>query len=366
MIELKPALVIKVLWARKGVQGLEVECGGEKEKALNYPFLTGEAADGDNVILNTTAQTLRLGSGGYHFVLFNFSCSQLQLIPKGHIMKLRYTPLQLKVNTFEENYCSGESSALEKYRGLNELPVAVGELHSMLAPFVFVLKRILPTLNIAYIMNDDAALPLYLSDTVYLLQSSGYLRGTVTCGHAFGGDIETVNFYSALIAAKEKLKADIIISTPGPGVVGTATRYGNSGIKQGDYLDKVFKMHGTPVALPRISFADLRNRHRGLSHHTLTALGEISFVKVILPLPILDAGKMLYIFNQVTRSGIAGKHKVVSVKMSRLLNKLASRASFLQTMGKGLKDDPSFFAAVAAGAYITAKCFWSNPASNRK
>ena len=52
-------------------------------------------------------------------------------------------------------------------------------------------------------MTDSAALPLYLSNVIYHLQEEGLLSGTITCGQAFGGDLETVNIYTALIAARE-------------------------------------------------------------------------------------------------------------------------------------------------------------------
>lgn len=357
MISFKSALVSKVAWSRRGIQCLEVELEGDRAKALNYSFLTGEACSGHCVVLNTTASDLGLGSGGYHFVLFNYSRASSDLTPYGHIIKLRYTPIQLKVNTYEEKYCSRKNFALEPYRGLKNTPVILGELHSMLAPYIIILKKLVPGAKLAYLMTDNAALPLYMSNIVHRLKTSGFLQGSITCGHAFGGDLETVNFYTALIAAKEKLKADVIISTPGPGVVGTSTRYGNSGIEQGEQVDRVIKMKGIPVAIPRISFADSRKRHYGISHHTLTALGEISFCRALFPLPCLSGQKMTVLYEQLYEAGIIGKHDVIAVKIPKLLGELSMGRDFLSTMGRGLKEDPSFFASVAASAYITAKKF---------
>ena len=39
-----------------------------------------------------------------------------------------------------------------------------------------------------------------------------------------------------------------------------------------------------PIAIPRISFADQRERHKGISHHSITVLKEIVNVSVNLPI----------------------------------------------------------------------------------
>jgi hypothetical protein len=72
--------------------------GGEACRALAYPALTGRPEPGDRVLLNTTAQSLGLGTGGYAFVV----AIPDRLPPDGppgagHVVKARYTPLQATV-----------------------------------------------------------------------------------------------------------------------------------------------------------------------------------------------------------------------------------------------------------------------------
>ncbi len=356
MIETAVATVNKILWSREGIQCLEVNREGESEKAINFPFLTGAASPGQRVILNTTAEKLGLGSGGYHFVIANEATGRKTLSPGGHIMKLRYTPLQLKVQVYEEILKDKDPGlAVDKYRGLKDVPVVIGELHSMLAPFILTLKGLNPGCRIAYIMTDSAALPLYLSNTVNRLKNDGCLAGTVTCGHAFGGELETVNIYTALIAAREEFAAETIVVIPGPGVVGTSTRYGFGGIDQGEHIDRIRKLGGLPVLIPRISFSDQRARHFGLSHHTLTALGEISSCKAYLPLPALDRKKMSHLLRQLIINDLQKKHSVAILKSGGFLHFLKKRGYNLHTMGRGIEEDPAFFAAAAAAALFTDK-----------
>lgn len=361
MLSTMPGVVENVLWSRKGLQCLEIRLEGKKEKALNYTGLTGTALPGQQVLLNTTAVKLKLGSGGFHFVIANQACQRLALSPHGHIMKLRYTPLQFKVQTYEEILNNkGSRLALKQYPGLKNTPVIIGELHSMVAPFVLMLKNINPAIRIVYIMTDSAALPLYLSNAVHHLQTDGLLAGTVTYGQAFGGDLETVNIYTALIAAKEYLNADVILLAPGPGVVGTATRYGHSGIEQGEHVDRVHKFQGLPVVIPRISFAEKRDRHYGLSHHVLTALSEISEKKAYLPLPRLSREKVLTLYKQLRASGLLFKHKIILINKTPRFNLYAQETYKLQSMGRGLQEDPVFFAAIAATACFCEKLLQKN------
>ena len=271
-------------------------------------------------------------------------------------MKLRYTPLQCKVKTYEESLAEkGLHPPNNFYRELKGTPVVIGELHSMIAPFILTLKKLKPDVKIAYVMTDSASLPMYLSNTVFHLKNDSLIEGSVTCGHAFGGDLETVNIYTALIAAKNKLKADVILLTPGPGVVGTSTRYGYSGIEQGEHIDRVRKMQGVPVVIPRISFSDLRRRHFGLSHHTLTALGEIASQSAHLPLPPLDKAKLLIIYEQLKTSGLLEKHKITIVNRPRNMTLNWKNDRHLQTMGRGIKQDPAFFFTVICAACFTEK-----------
>jgi hypothetical protein len=356
MISTEQAVVKNILWSRKGVQCLEVHLRNKNEKAINYPDLTGIALPGNRVILNTTALELGLGSGGYHFVMGNCEIGSTPLKPDGHIMKLRYSPMQLKVQVYEEVLSKCDPTGAEdKYLGLKKIPVVIGELHSMLAPFVITLKNIYPNCKIAYIMTDSAALPIALSNTVHRLKNDSLLEGTITCGHAFGGDIETVNIYSALMAAREELGAEVIITTPGPGVVGTSTRYGCSGIEQGEHIDRIHKLQGIPVIIPRISFNDSRTRHKGISHHTLTALGEICYKSAYIPLPSFDRVKMLFIFRQLKKSHIFAKHKVMVTKKKPNLNILKNDDYDLRTMGRSIVEDPAFFAAIVSAAYFTKR-----------
>lgn len=91
----------------------------------------------------------------------------------------------------------------------------------------------------AYLMTDGAALPLHFSQTVDWLSRQGIISGTVTVGHAFGGDVEAVNIYSGLLAARVAFQPDVIIVSMGPGIVGTGTRWGFSGVEQGIVLNAV-------------------------------------------------------------------------------------------------------------------------------
>ena len=172
-------------------------------------------------------------------------------------MKLRYTPHQIRCLAAEEED-SQYHDVFNEFISLNNHSVVVGSLHSMLAPIVAMLKWFDSSIKINYLMTDGGSLPIYFSNTVRELKDKKLINKTITIGHAFGGDLECTNIYTGLIAAKEILKGDVTIVTMGPGIVGTGTKYGFSGIEQGQNVDAVNTLRGEAVIVPRISFKDLR------------------------------------------------------------------------------------------------------------
>ena len=95
-------------------------------------------------------------------------------------------------------------------------------------------RRARPDARLAYVMTDGAALPLALSrPRRRRCATAGLIDATITCGHAFGGDYEAVSVYSALAVARHVVDADAAVVVMGPGIVGTGTRLGFSGIEVG-------------------------------------------------------------------------------------------------------------------------------------
>ena len=235
------------------------------------------------MVLNTTAVDLDLGTGGWHFVHWNLERGEWVEPGPGHIMKLRYTSLQADVGSTEE-HLDPDLAARTDAAGL---PVVATPLHSQLPAVVIGTRHARPDARIAYVMTDGAALPLALSDLVAGLRDRDLLDTTITCGHAFGGDHEAVNVYSALMIARHVVGADVAIVAMGPGIVGTGTALGFTGIEVGSVLDATVGLGGVPVACLRVSAADPRGRHQGISHHTLTTLTVGTRSRATVPVPAI-------------------------------------------------------------------------------
>ena len=116
----------------------------------------------------------------------------------------------------------------------------------------------------------------------------------MTVGQAFGGDHEAVTTHTGLLAARHVVRADVTVVAQGPGNVGTGTRWGYSGVACADALHAADVLGGRSVASLRVSGADRRERHRGVSHHSRTAYGRALLTPADLPVttladPELDA-----------------------------------------------------------------------------
>jgi len=348
--------VERIVCERPGAQEIVVRVGDESRHAISYPQLVGEVHIDDMVILNTWAQEMGLGSGGSDFVVAIDRLPR-EAEPPGHIMKLRYTPVQVPVLAAEAPE-SPHHEALRHFTTLQTVPVVCAELHSQVPAIAAAAKwETRGEARIAYVMTDGASLPLGLSRLVPEMRSRGLIDVVVTAGQAFGGDMEAVNIYSALAAARLAAEADIIIVAQGPGNTGTDSPLGFSGIDQGIALNAVSALDGTPIAAVRLSFADPRPRHVGLSHHTHTVLNCITLRSVLVPLPRLSGEQDEALRRSVEMGKIVRRHEVMTVDAEPGLEALLDSGIEVTTMGRGIEAERPFFLAAAAAGLVAGQWF---------
>jgi len=349
-LSLELGIIIKIIEVKESITFIMVETQGKEScKAINYNYLTGPVKIGDQVVLNTTAVNLKLGTGGYHFVYLNLNnlenspiCNGVE---RGHIMKMRYTPLQLRTLCAEEEK-SPYHEVLRDFDNLRGRPVIIIPLHSLLAPVVITYKFFYRDKKVVYIMSEGGSLALDFSEQVKELIKRGYLDNTITYGNAFGGDYETVNIFTALGTAERVVGADLIVVGIGPGIVGTSTKYGFSGVENA-FIEKAVRiLKGKSIIVPRISFAEKRKRHFGLSHHTITLLSELITEPVEIAFP--DNKKVR---EFCFKTGLGEKHYLDYYKTDKVQGILQDSLFPLNSMGQELKDDPLFFVTAGLAVY---------------
>ncbi|WP_433205079.1 DUF3866 family protein [Dactylosporangium sp. CS-047395] len=320
-------------------------------RALAYPALVGVPRAGDRVLLNLNALALGLGTGGYALVVALPDRLPDDTDMPGHVVKARYTPLQAIVLAADEE-ASPLRPALIDAADLGGMPVVVADLHSALPAVVAGALAQRPDARIAYVMTDGGALPAWFSRTLDGL--APLLAGTVTTGQSFGGDLESTNVHSGLLAARHGLRADLAIVTQGPGNLGTGTSWGFSGVAAGEAVNAVHALGGRAVAAPRISDADPRPRHRGVSHHSLTAFGRVALAPAALVMPS-DLTAPLSDEVRAALSALCPPHTLVEVPSLDLAGPLDELPVRLSTMGRGLAEDTAYFlSAAAAGRYAAS------------
>ncbi len=334
-----------------GAIELDVEVDGATVPALAYPLLTGTPEPGDTALLNTTALHLGLGTGGRALVVALPGRLPLDRTGPGHLVKARYTPLQAVVLGVDEQD-SPHHSVIAEASTLDAMPVVIADLHSALPAVVAGVLVDRPAARIAYVMTDGGALPLWFSHT--LRDLSPLLCGTVTTGQSFGGDLESVTLHTGLLAARHVLRADVAIVTQGPGNLGTATPWGFSGVSAGEAINAVAALGGRPVAALRLSDADPRDRHRGVSHHSLTAYGRVALARADVVIPTgLSADLAARVGEDI--APLRARHDIVLVDTRGLVEALRNLRIELSTMGRGLEEDLGYFlACAAAGRHAAA------------
>ena len=313
-------------------------------RALAYPALVGEPQVGDGVLLNTTALAMGLGTGGYAVLIANTSRLPEDRSGPGHLVKMRYSPLQATVLGVDEQD-SPHHADIAATTDVGGMPVVVADLHSAVPAIVAGILAELPEARIAYIYGDGGALPAWFSRSVADLGDR--LAGTITVGQAVGGDYEAVTTHSALIAARVVLDADIAIVAQGPGNLGTGTPWGFSGVAAGEAVNAAYAVGGRPVGALRVSDADPRGRHVGVSHHATTAFFKVAQVPLDLPLPTNLPAELATAIEAdlADRPARAALMQVETEGLDEALRDLPVR---LSTMGRSLDEDYSYFLVNAA------------------
>ncbi len=348
-----------MLKLRRGVvveaDPLTVEVDGERRRAWSDPALVGECQEGDEVVVNVEALDLQLGSGGFDVVHVNLSRGLEGGGGSGeHVMKLNYTSLQHPVEPVE---------ALGEAPG-PAVPVLVIPVHGHLAPAAWAAGEGRAGVRIGYLQTAGGALPGTLSRDVADLRDRGLLVGHVTAGPAHGGEREAVGVVGGLEAAS-RLGWDAVIAGPGPGILGSQSRYGHGGMAALETAHAALALGLPTLMSPRLSSSDPRSRHRGLSHHSAAVLGLLlGAVRVPVPeaevegWPLLDpdtapeGGSPQAALDELIEL-CGGRHDLAVESID--LSGYAASGLPARTMGRTIEEDPLFFAAaLAAGPALAA------------
>ncbi len=319
---------------------LIVRIGEEERRAWADLGLVGEVAEGDEVIVNVESVELGLGSGGFDVVHANLTRG-LEAGRSGgeHVIKLNYTSIQHPVDPVEAGAGHGD------WMPARRIPVLVCFLHGQLAPVVWAAAGASEEPKIGYVQTAGGALPGSLSRDVTELRERGLICGHITAAPCYGGELESVSVTGALHAAAEELGWDGVIAAPGPGILGSDSRYGHGGMAALDSAHAALAL-GLPTGVaPRLSAADPRPRHRGVSHHTEAVLRLLlGSVNVAAP-PTPAAEKLEPICED--------RHRLSTQPAD--LDGYSASGLPVTTMGRGIDEDPDFFAAALAGGSLIAE-----------
>lgn len=338
--------VVTTAEAPSAWQAVEVDVDGELRPAQADTQLVGPCETGDEVIVNTEARDLQLGSGGFDVVHVNLTRGlDGSGLPGAHVMKLNYSSLQHAVLPVEGRDLK---TPLGK-------PVGVFQLHGQLAPIAWALAEARAGLKVGYVQTAGGALPGGISDTVRTLLQRGLLAGHTTAGPAYGGRQEAITTAGAIHDGFAEEGWDVALVGPGPGILGSASALGHGGIVALDSAHTALALGCPTVLTARMSSGDPRDRHRGLSHHTQTVLALL-LAPVMLPVP---SGIALLAeldgLGEAVAAVRARGHELVEAPVD--VEGYRTTGLPTRTMGRTLDEDRLFFsAALAAGTAIGELC----------
>ena len=275
-------------------------------------------------------------------------------------MKLNYTSLQHAVAPVEDeraracrssarSACSRCTASSRRSRGRSRRPR--------------------PARRLGYVQTAGGALPGGHSRTVRELRERGLLAGHLTAGAAFGGEGEAITTAGALHHGLRALGWDAAVCGPGPGIVGSASALGHGGMAALDSAHAALALGCPTLIVARMSSGDERERHRGISHHTLTVL-DLLLEPVTVALPGRHALARRRRPARRARRGVRRRGAARSARRSRSTSSApcgsrattgAARRSTCRatpraglpasTMGRDAREDPLFFGAALAGRH---------------
>jgi hypothetical protein len=178
------------------------------------------------------------------------------------------------------------------------------------------------------------------------LRDRSLLCGHITAAPAYGGEHEALSTVGALDAAGA-LGWDAVLVGPGPGIIGSDTEFGHGGMEALDSAHAALSLKLPTILSPRLSSADPRERHRGLSHHTATVL-DLLLAPVTVAIPA-DAPELA---SQISAASL-GLHRTEAAPVD--LQGYEASGLPTTTMGRRLSQDPLFFEApLAAGTLLAS------------
>jgi hypothetical protein len=196
---------------------------------------------------------------------------------------------------------------------------------------------------VGYVQTGGGALPGSFSRDVKQLRERGLLAGHITVAPAYGGEHDALSTVGALDAAAA-LGWDAALVGPGPGIIGSETTYGHGGMAALDSAHAALGLDLPTILSPRLSGADPRDRHRGLSHHTRTVL-DLLLAPVDVAMPEGEP-EIASALEPLGHTLLAAPADLDGYGVSGLST---------TAMGRSLFEDPLFFAAPLAAGTVLAR-----------
>ncbi len=330
---------------RPGFARLTLSDGND---AIAFTDLCGPLQTDDELLVNTCALDLQLGTGGAHIVHANLSASQRDTVDvdadfasdsdiavhPGRVIKVRYLSEQLAVDAHEE---AAGLTAVDTDPGmppsLAGTRVALCVLHSHAMALAAAVKDATGEAP-GYVMSDGGALPFVLSDLAATCLERGLIANAASAGHAFGAPIEAVTVPSAVAALAQRQITRVIVA-PGPGHLGTGSPLGFSGLDLVGHAAVLDALGAATAVGARASSIDVRTRHSGVSHHTRT-MAALAPTGTVVPVPV--GATICLCASDAKWIETLGK-RASAMSPIRIAEALGRLGLSVTSMGRAIEDD---------------------------
>ena len=315
--------------------------------------LTGRVDVGDAVVVNTTAVELGLGTGGWHVVHWNLARDEWSEPGPGHIIKARYTSLQADVGSTEEHW--PELADVTRSTGM---PVVAAALHSQL-PAIAVAFKQRAARRSARVRHDRRR---RAAARALRSRRRSSARATSSTRRSPAATRSAATTKRCRCTARSRSRTHIVARRRGGRRDGAGHRRHRDPARVLRHRGRARSSTrppacgGVPIACLRASFADPRERHRGVSHHSVTALTIATRSSRARPARRPSAATKSDVCAATsTRRASTARHEIVDVAPVGIVELLDGARPRTSSRWAGRRrDDPVLFEAAAAAGSCAA------------
>lgn len=265
--------------------------------------------------------------------------------PEGGGQKLMGSPFPLRRRVLEEDEAFARLLCPKPDLSGRVVVIAPAPRLALLVAFAARGRGTAEGERVSLIFSDCGSLSPYLHAELLEARDQGLVHSLITCGHAFGGDLEVLSPYTALVAALPYLQSPVAVVTAGWEEPARNHPLAARQMQLTLFAQIASQWEASVVFCPQLNLSDPTRGDYPVAPTTHLFLEQVPF-SLFVPLPVLPPDKMQIVRASLEGRAWANRHLVRLVETDEVLEAWSSYRG-------GPDEDALTRTALAAGLLAT-------------